>query len=77
MPRRRGFKNEDYELAQAIDQVAGVPLGTSVPSESCDAAEKWALTKIRARAKVLWDAGYHSEASALYTTCQLIQDGDL
>lgn len=77
MPRLKGFSDEDYTLAQEIDQAVGVTLGTSIPSRVCDAAEKWALTKMRKRAKKLWDAGHRDHAIALYNTCDLLQNGEL
>lgn len=77
MPRRRGFRTEDYALAQRIEEVLNLPVGTAVPSKVCDAAETWALTKLRARAKLMWDKGWHDEARTLYTTCALLEEGTL
>ena len=77
MPRRKGFSNEDYELAQNVDRALGLKLGTAIPSKVCDAAEEWALFKLRKRAKRLWDAGHEQHAVALYNTCDLLQSGEL
>lgn len=77
MPRRKGFSNEDYELAQDIDRALNLELGTAIPSKVCDAAETWALFKIRKRAKQLWDAGQEIQAAALFNACALLESGEL
>jgi len=77
MPRRQGFRAEDYELAQDIDRAVGVTLGTSIPSRVCDVAEKWALAKLRKRAKKLWDAGHYEHSRSLYNFCALLEAGEV
>jgi hypothetical protein len=77
MPRRKGFCQEDYDLALAVDKLHGLPDGSTVPSKACDIAEKWALVKMRKRAKIMYDAGYHDHAVAIYNTCALLEDGTL
>ncbi len=44
MARSKGFRTEDYELAEAINDATN---GRLRPSEACDLAETWIVAKLR------------------------------
>ena len=74
MPRLRGFRNEDYELAEEIRETTGYPIR---PSQACDAAEKWVLIKLRSRSQELRNLGWHDQANALNNFAYRLEMGEI
>lgn len=74
MPRLKGFKQEDYELTEAINEATD---GRLRPSEACDLAEKWILAKLTDQRNRARNLGWHEEANTLSNLETKIRRGEL